>query len=220
MPQKQSAVILAGGEPPLRADIEREIKRARIFICADGGANTALRLKLTPDVIIGDFDSVRGETLRKFASSDLIRVAEQETTDLEKALNYCVNVRHREVHIFGALGLRADHAAASLGLFVKYGQELKLRVYDSFGVISSVTKSERLNVAKGQKLSLIPLRKCRGVRTRGLKFPLRRENLELGVREGISNEALSKRVEISLDSGLLLLYRWRETHTPKIRGLK
>lgn len=209
----KSVVVLAGGEPPSREGVSAQLKLSKFLVCADGGANTALRLGIKPNVIIGDLDSVSKAALSRFKAAKLIEDSDQETTDLEKALNYCIQIKRTDVHIFGASGMRVDHSAVSLGVFFRYRKKLNIWMHDDFGVLSAINRSLKLEVSLGEKFSLIPVNKCTGVRTTGLKFPLRGESLELGVRDGISNEASAAEIEISLRSGILLLYRRRESHT-------
>ena len=52
----------------------------------------------------------------------------------------------------------------------------------------------------------MPLDRCEGIQTIGLKYPLDNESLELGVREGASNEVISSPVRISVKKGCLLLF--------------
>ena len=75
-------------------------------------------------------------------------------------------------------------------------------------MISRVQREMRFKVIKGEKLSLIPLDRCEGVSTKNLKYALQNEILELGIREGISNEATASTVSVRLRRGTLLLYRF------------
>jgi thiamine pyrophosphokinase len=59
----------------------------------------------------------------------------------------------------------------------------------------------------GTTISLIPISRCEGIVTRGLKWELRNGFLELGVREGTSNVVQSSPVLIQVRRGTLLLYK-------------
>ncbi|MCB0354990.1 MAG: hypothetical protein KDD64_15770, partial [Bdellovibrionales bacterium] len=54
----------------------------------------------------------------------------------------------------------------------------------------------------------LPLPRAKGVRTQGLRYELNSEMLELGVREGQSNEVLSSDspVRISITAGALIVF--------------
>ena len=47
------AVILANGIPPSPPALERAVRGADLFVCADGGAEAARRAGLLPDAVIG-----------------------------------------------------------------------------------------------------------------------------------------------------------------------
>src|SRR6266545_4130670 len=85
------AVILANGTPPPLAAIRRAISTSDLFVCADGGANTARDLGLRPGALIGDFDSATPETLAHFRDVPQIRDTDLERTDLEKAILYALD---------------------------------------------------------------------------------------------------------------------------------
>ena len=62
-----------------------------IILCADGGANHALALGLTPSAVLGDFDSLTPETIRLLESKGvtLLRFPrDKDKTDLELTLEY------------------------------------------------------------------------------------------------------------------------------------
>ncbi|KAF4700081.1 cAMP-dependent protein kinase subunit [Perkinsus olseni] len=68
-----------------------------VRICADGGSNRLydqFRGQLVPDVIIGDFDSVRPEVIQSFQSSKfgeplrVIKCSDECNTDLDKCMLY------------------------------------------------------------------------------------------------------------------------------------
>jgi thiamine pyrophosphokinase len=63
---RKNALIIANGEPPQKKRLVLLAKRADTVICADGGANTALKMGIMPDAIVGDLDSIHGEALVKF----------------------------------------------------------------------------------------------------------------------------------------------------------
>ena len=133
---------------------------------------------------------------------------DQESTDLEKALEFCVKRRISSVDIVGASGKRTDHTFGGLGCFKKYGNRMNLRMIDSCGVLQLVRRKIRLQTRPGETISLIPLDRCRGIKTAHLKFALDNDVLELGVRDGISNEATANDVTISVKKGTLLVYRF------------
>lgn len=209
MKNLQALIIANGTHPP--PDVVRSLSRdADIIVCADGGANHAHKIDIRPDIILGDLDSITRRTLRAFHDVPTMFVDDQNTTDLEKALLYCLGKKVQSVAVVGGLGTRIDHATGSLGCLKKYASRCAITLYDSVGILTSVNKIIRVSVRRGQQISLIPLTRCTGVTTTSLKYPLTNETLQLGVREGISNEATSGHVTVRVKHGTLLLYVFQE----------
>jgi thiamine pyrophosphokinase len=202
-----NALIIANGVPPARPLARRLAAGADLIICADGGANHAVRLGIRPDVIVGDLDSVTAASRRRLRSVPALRIAEQESTDLEKAIRHALLHRCAGITVVGAFGGRVDHTAGNLGCFRKFGARCALRFVDDDGTLAAVRTREVLRTRRGELISLIPLGRCTGVTTRNFKYGLRNATLELGVREGTSNRATASTASVSVRKGTLLFYR-------------
>lgn len=213
------ALIIANGSLPHPDFVRALVKFANLVVCSDGGANHAHALGIKPNTIIGDFDSINPAAKDFLKDVQQIAITDQYSTDLEKAISFCIQEKITSVDIVGAFGDRIDHTTGSLGCFKKFGKHIHIRILDSVGEVTLIQKEIHLNMKGGEKLSLIPLERCTGVSTKNLKYELDNGILELGVQEGISNEAISSRVSIHVENGTLLLYRfhglmWQYTHPP------
>jgi thiamine pyrophosphokinase len=202
------ALIIANGILPHPDYVRALVKFANFVVCADGGANHAQTLGIKPDIIIGDFDSITPATKIFFQNILQLHLDDQNTTDLEKAIDHCLDRKITSIDVVGALGSRIDHTTGSLGCFKKYGNKIHIRMIDSMGELTLIRKELHIEMREGEKLSLIPLDRCTGVTTTNLKYALNNDILELGVREAISNEATSIHVSVQVGSGTLLLYRF------------
>ena len=85
------------------------------FVAADSGADHLLAANITPRAVIGDFDSLSDQSRRQFAPH-LHHIAEQDTTDLEKAL---ARISAPVIVGAGFLGGRLDHSFASLNALAR-----------------------------------------------------------------------------------------------------
>ncbi|MEI7672862.1 MAG: thiamine diphosphokinase, partial [Deltaproteobacteria bacterium] len=177
------------------------------IVCADGGANKVRAYRIVPDCIIGDLDSITQKTRHYFSFVPIIHNSDQESTDLEKVLDYLLANRFTSATIVGATGERPDHTMANFSILLKYHKKIALRFFDERCTIEIVQKKIRFAASPGQQISLVPMGKCSGITTRGLKYFLKNESLELGVREGSSNEASASTVDITVKSGSLLLFK-------------
>lgn len=205
MPRR--ALIIANGDPPKKQRLELLVKRAGIVICADGGANAALKMGVTPDVIVGDLDSIHAEALVKFRKVPIHEDRDDQTTDLEKAIAWAVESKYDHITVVGASGKRLDHSVGNLGVLRKFYPDAIILFVDDWGELCYVGREHTFEAQKRDVVSLIPLNRCEGVSTQGLKYALDDEGLELGVREGTSNVVVTSPVVIKVRKGHLLLYK-------------
>jgi thiamine pyrophosphokinase len=200
------ALILANGQAPSKLLVSRHLADADVFVCADGGANAAAKLGIVPDLIIGDLDSILPATVKKFSGVTARRIADQNSTDLEKALTWAQKNGYRTVRVLGATGGRLDHTVGNLSALVKFSRKLAVTFHDADGDIFVVGTERHFDVPAGTTVSLLPMTLCEGVMTRGLKWELRYESLALGQRDGTSNLVVSSPVTIKLRRGDLLFF--------------
>jgi thiamine pyrophosphokinase len=204
---RKHALIIANGEPPQKKRLPELLRRSPFVICADGGANTAVKLNITPDAIVGDFDSIHAEALVKFRRVPVYEDRNDETTDLEKAILWAIQSGYDHIAIIGAFGKRVDHTVGNLGVLRKFYPDAVITLIDDSGELSYVGRELSYDAEEGDIVSLIPLNKCEGITTSGLKYALNGESLELGVREGTSNVVTSSPVKIRVKKGHLLLFK-------------
>ena len=200
------ALIIANGTLPSSPIVKRFQRLEDVIICADGGANHARRLGIRPDTILGDLDSITPSTRKYFKWIPVMFIQDQESSDLEKAISFCILRQYTHVDILGGTGDRIDHSTGSLGCFRKFGEQIEIRLIDTVGILRQVQGSLKLTMKKGDLVSLIPLNRCGGVTTSHLKYPLKNKVLELGKREGTSNEATGRDLRVSVKKGTLLCY--------------
>lgn len=201
------ALIICNGEMPSSKLLSPLLKKKPLIVCADGGANKVRPFGIIPDAIIGDLDSITQKTRLYFSSVPIIRMTDQNSTDLEKVLEYLLVNSVTSATIVGATGDRPDHTMSNFSILLKYHRKIALQFFDERCTVEVVQKKVRFTAEIGQQISLVPMGRCGGITTKGLKYPLKNETLELGVREGSSNEASASSVEITVKTGSLLLFK-------------
>lgn len=203
--QLKSAVIICNGQPPEREQILKSLEKASLFIAADGGANTARSLNLSPDIVIGDLDSYTPE---ETDSWPVIKKPDQDFNDLEKALDYALEMNIPKIVVYGATGLRLDHTVKNLSVLKQYHSRFKSLFFrDRFCDVKLIDSPFSESFPLHTKVSLFPLSGIvRGVSSKGLKYALSDDTLENGIFDGSSNLTVAPRVEITFDSGDLLFF--------------
>lgn len=160
----RGVVVLAAGDfPRVGSEARRILASARIVVCCDGAADAYRRqMKREPDVVVGDGDSLRGE----FAN--VVRVPEQETNDLEKALAYCRQKGYKAPVIVGATGKREDHTLGNIFRAFAWGVE----IVTDFGRFIPIEGRATLSVKKGAAISVFATDPRTRVTSTGLAWPL------------------------------------------------
>lgn len=205
----KKAVILANGMPPAKKEF-RYFKKAgyNMLICADGGANSAFKLGLTPDVIIGDFDSARKEVLKYYSEkSEIIQVKRQNDTDVEKCLKYCIKKKIDEVILTGVTGDRLDHSFCNLGIVLKFYDKIRIKIVHQKSILSAHSGRFEFQTVKGETISLYGFDEKTKFTSKGLKFPLKNIPLPFGKRESTSNVAAGNSVKLKINGGLAFIVR-------------
>lgn len=206
------AVIVANGviDDP-ETEIARWIEPDALVVAADGGTFHALDAGVTPDVVIGDLDSLPASlrrTLHEAGATFDEHPPAKDETDLELALAWAAGQSGIDpIVILGGLGGRPDQALANLLLLampVLEGRDV--RFADGAWTIRMIRpgRALRLDGQPGDRLSLIPLGgEAEGVTTSGLAYPLDEETLHFGPARGVSNVFEEAAVTVSLRRGRL-----------------
>ena len=197
-------VILANGEFPQSAVVQRFIVETPTLVCCDGAAEKAVAFGREPDWIVGDLDSVP-EALKARFRNRLVRVAEQETNDLDKAFRFCVERGWTELAILGATGLRADHALGNISRLVDFARVApSIRLIDDFGVFRVALESGTFASRPGEQISIFSFDPTQAITSQGLKYPLNRLKLPRWSTATL-NEALGKSFTLEFDAASPLL---------------
>jgi len=173
----KNVVILANGEFPKGKTPLQILKNNSFLICCDGAINNLLKTNIKPNLIIGDLDSINENLKTKFADI-LIKIADQNTNDLTKAINWCVENSITDVTIIGATGKREDHTIANISLLAKYIELLNVKIITDYGVFTPITKTTLFTSKKGQQVSIFSLDCDKEISSKNLKYPLQNLKLE------------------------------------------
>ena len=156
------------------------------MIAADGGARHAAALKLSPDWIVGDFDSIPAGMAGRWPKARLARDMDEHRSDLDKALSLAKRLGASRVVAAGALGLALDHALVNLAVLESSKLDVELLDEGSAKLLGPGRHRPRL--PKGARFSLLAAPRAR-VRLTGARWPLKGEPLPRGSR-GLGNRAV------------------------------
>jgi thiamine pyrophosphokinase len=211
LPSHRRAVIFANGLLGNLEAARQSVHPGDLLIAADGGARHCVSLGLTPDHVIGDFDSLAQaelEELRNMGVTVHQHPARKDFTDLELALRLARDLGADEMLIIGGLGARWDQTLANLLLpAAEAFASAHIRLLDGAQEVFLLRAGEMVEVRgnPGDTVSLVPLGgDAHGVTTAGLEYPLSSETLLFGATRGVSNLLLGESASVYLAKGLLL----------------
>lgn len=196
-------VTLVGGGGFPRQDLDMALRHGPTCVAADSGADAVLEAGVPLEAVIGDFDSVRPDVLARIPAHRQHLVAEQVTTDFEKAL---ARIDAPLVIGVGFAGGRIDHQLAAFHALAAQPDRPCLLVAEN-ELICLAPPAIELPTLTGEVVSLFPLAPTRG-RSTGLHWPLEGLDFEVGGLIGTSNRATGPiRVEMDQPGMLMLLPR-------------
>ena len=183
------------------------------IIAGDRGLEALYKLKIIPNHVVGDFDSVSPEILEFYKKQPQIIFhtynAEKDNTDTDIALQLAIGLKSSRITIMGALGKRMDHALANIHI-LKDALEANIpcQILDEYNRIYLINKETTLEKEKvyGKYVSLIPLTSTvEGLTLTGFKYPLNHYTLPIGTSLGISNEMIEDIAHIEMKKGILIV---------------
>jgi thiamine pyrophosphokinase len=204
-------IIFTNGELPEPERVRAFLQPDDFIIAADGGARHGWALNLTPQLAVGDFDSLSGAELEKLEQAGVALKRfprDKDETDLELALLEAARLGAEKICVFGALGGRLDMTLANLQLLthpalthvsveVRAGAQTAWLLRPPGGALHGQV---------GDTVSLLPLGGAAGgITTHGLRYPLNGETLAVGPARGVSNVLTQLEAYVELRAGLLLI---------------
>lgn len=192
-------VTLAGGGPFGKAALARAMRLAPRIVGADGGADRLLRLGVEPEAVIGDFDSISQQARARLVGR-LFPIAEQETTDFDKALR---SISAPFVLGLGFAGARLDHGLAVLNALVRQADRRCL-VLSPQDVVFLAPPEIEMTLPVGSRLSLFPMGAVAG-ESEGLRWPLQGLHFAPDGMIGTSNEVSARRVRLRFSARKMLV---------------
>ena len=195
----------------------KSIYGQNIIVC-DRGLEALYQLKIIPNHVVGDFDSVSSNVLTFYQNKPQVVFhtynAEKDNTDTDIALKLAIKLKSSEITILGALGKRMDHAIANIHILKDALEaEIPCQILDENNRIYLINKESTLNKDKiyGKYISLIPLTSVvEGLTLTGFKYPLNNYDLPVGTSLGISNEMIEDRAHIKMEKGILIVIESRD----------
>ena len=206
-----SKCVIVGGVKINNTDqIKKYIDETDFVIACDSGIESCKDIGVTPNLIVGDFDS------HKKPDTDIEIITlptAKDDTDTMFATKEAVKRGFSEVVLLGAVGDRIDHTLANVYILSYLQDEgVKGMIVDDFSEMLIISENGQniSRISDNYKFfSLLCLEgKVEGVTIKNAKFPLENGIITPNHQYATSNEVLPGEVaEVSIEKGSVLLVK-------------
>lgn len=209
--QFNRALIVGGGPAPASSWLRSQYLPGDCLIAADRGAAYLQANGLTPDLLLGDFDSLPPEllsTLQKSCRQYLTFPCDKDYSDLELALRAAHYLGFKQAIIAAALYGRLDHCLFNVISILQLADELGIEtslVAPDCQICQLQQKKRSWSDCQGKLLSLISLDNEAEVSLQGAKWPLDHSKLHRSSTRGLSNVVIADEVTLECHCGRIIV---------------
>ena len=207
MKPKTACVVCNGATLPEEL-LRAHVLRSDLVIAADGGLKRLTQIGITPDLLVGDMDSLGTLSHDDTNAVEVITYpCDKDISDSEIAVSTALQRGAETVVLLCADGKRMDHFFSNLSLLACYPGRLFL-IDQTFTAVALGDKVGQCEIAAEPDaiISVFALGdEVHGLNIEGTKWELSETNLGVG-SIGLSNKAVEKKVAISISSGVLLIF--------------
>ncbi len=200
-----SCIIILGGEfSPMPKHIDAEY-----IIACDSGYTNALKLGITPNAVIGDFDSYEGNPDDIPTGIEVLKFNPiKDDTDCMLALRHAIDRGYSHIIFLCALGGRLDHIMGNIqSMTFAATKGLRTELFSATEYMAVLTPGNHIIPKKnGYSLSLFSLSdKCEGVSIAGSEYDISNFTITNFFPIGYGNSHREDNVIVTLKKGMMLL---------------
>ncbi len=219
-----TVMIVAGGainEKFTRGFIGNMDESPLFIIACDKGFISCENMGLTPNLVIGDFDSAGMEAFERAKKScnEVVKLNPvKDDTDTEAALRIAFERTDPKdsIYLLGATGTRLDHVMGSIGLLgmgLQNGR--KVILVDSHNYIEMIDSTREYAIEKqnqfGKYVSVLPyMGEVTGLTMKGYKYSVDNITIQGFNTLTVSNEIVDPVATIKIKSGYLIVMQSKD----------
>lgn len=210
--KKGNCILIGAGDLAIS---EIPVGENDLCIAVDGGYEYCKLLEITPDYILGDFDSIsekEAETVAEIAKQQeekvIILPVEKDDTDMLAAIKLGLSEGYQSFRIYGGMGGRIEHTIANIQCLL-YLKEHNAVGYlmDGTGMIL-VAKEEEISFQDSLEgyMSLFSMGDAATVTIENMKYSLKEQEITNSFPIGISNEfILGEKGKVTVHKGAVVM---------------
>lgn len=205
--EQKQCVIIGGAEIKNYNRIHNYLGNNDFYIFCDSGLKHMEPLHLTPDLIIGDFDSWMNPKLN---AETIVLPHEKDDTDTVYAIKEAMKRGFETFLLIGAAGQRLDHTLVNVyALLMLDSAGKKARLVDDYSEMEIISQHPAHIADTFPYFSLLNISgTAKGITIENAKFPLTDGEITSEYQYATSNEVLpGKTAKVSIRTGKLLLIK-------------
>ena len=200
-------VIVSAADITNYKKIRTFLHKDDFFIFCDGGLKHQEKLEITPNLIIGDFDSAK----KPETNTETIQLpCEKDDTDTFFAVKEALRRNFNDFIFIGTIGNRFDHSLCNLSCLL-YLDELHIpaTMLDDCSQMKIIGKTPVSVDGDSAYFSLMNIYgDAKGVTIKNAKYPLENAEIKASYMYGISNQVIpGMKAEVCVKEGKLLLVK-------------
>jgi thiamine pyrophosphokinase len=198
--EKLSVLIVTGGT--VSEGLLKKVYTGKEYVIGvDKGLEELDKAKITPKLVIGDFDSASYDTKKKYENSPNVVILNpmKDLTDTHAAVNKAMELKPENITILGATGSRIDHLLGNISvLLLPLKEGIDCFLLDEHNRVRLIEKSCTIK------------KSASGINLKGFLYGLDNACLSLGETIGISNELREEEGLITVEEGYLLVMETKD----------
>ena len=204
-------LIVGGGNEPSRKLLEDYSKKVDKIIGVDRGCSYLLKNNIYPHYIVGDFDSINRDDIKKLEIDSIKKFkynCEKDSTDSDIAIEIALKMEFAEIYMMAMTGSRLDHSFANLGLLSKANSAgAKAYIINETNKIYLLEESSKIKKDNSYRYIsfLAYCDKVENFNIKNAKYDLENYTLYLGDNRTVSNEFLEEDIEVEFTKGKILV---------------
>jgi thiamine pyrophosphokinase len=211
---REATIFLHGRYRKQDLPFYRRLCRRRFRIAVDGGYAFFKKAGIVPDLLIGDFDSLRRIPRNLPPSTEVLsHPIRKDATDAELALDYCLERGARLIDIVQPSCGDLDHLTGNLMLLTREANQGKgrykplIRMVDVSSEIFYIDSGEwTLRGARGNPVSVLPLSRRIVLSCSGTDFDVERKTIRRGETIGLRNRIRTQRAHFEIKGQALIFH--------------
>ena len=174
------------------------------IIGVDNGTAHLFDKSLIPSKVLGDFDSITPDLLKKVENMNIDLISyepNKDKTDFELSLDSINEPEDKNIFIIGGEEGEIDHLFSIFSLVINY--EFATNVTWLYMDKTIVFRNDvSIFLDKKVKFSIVPLTNLKSLTISGAKWNVDKEDVEAGSSKTLRNESVDDQISISCSEGL------------------